>query len=604
MKSEDGSSKKILIVEDEAIIAEQLRDTLENLGYAVPSPIRSGREAIDSAEKEHPHLVLMDIKLDGDIDGIDAAQEISNRFNIPVIYLTAYKDDATVERAKQTGPFGFVIKPFNERELDANIQMALQRHELENRIRESEEKYRDLVENINDLIYSVDIDGIITYVSPVVEKLYGYRQDEVLGRRFVDFIHEEDRERLTERFRRALDGDANVHEYRLITRSGDIKWFFTHNRPIFFEGETIGLRGVLTDITDRKRAEDAVRESEAKFRLFYENAPVAYQSLDEDGTILYINPAWLETLGYDEEEVIGHWFGDFLDHESNERFNKEYQQFKDEGKTNNAEYVLMRKDGSEIIAAFNGRIGRTLDGGFERAHCIFHNITEQKKHEEELERYSEEMRNLSQHLESIREEERTRIAREIHDELGQALTALKMDIAWLHRRIVDEESIKQGKTASMIELVDNTIQSVRRISSELRPGILDDLGLAAAIEWQTGEIEKRTSIRCGTSFEPEDIMIDDTCSISVFRIFQEAITNVIRHANASEMQVRLRMSDTTLELLVHDDGIGITEDMISNSNSFGLIGMRERALFCGGELHIFRNPDKGTTVKVTIPMMK
>jgi PAS domain S-box-containing protein len=604
MKSEGRSSKTILIVEDEAIIAEQLRDTLENLGYAVPSPIRSGREAIDSAEKEHPDLVLMDIKLDGDIDGIDAAQEINNRFNIPVIYLTAYKDDLTVERAKQTGPFGFVIKPFNERELDANIQMALQRHELENRIRESEEKYRDLVENINDLIYSVDVDGIITYVSPVVEKLYGYRQNEVLGRRFVDFIHEDDREGMTQRFRRALDGNVDENEYRLITRSGEIRWFFTHNRPIFFEGEPNGLRGVLTDITDRKRTEDALRESEAKFRLFYENAPVSYQSLDEEGTILYVNPTWLETLGYDEEEVIGRWFGDFLEPGFIKRFKKEYRKFKQEGKIYGVEYVLIRKDGSEIIAAYDGRIGCTLDGSFERAHCIFHNITEQKKHEADLRRSREEMRNLSQHLESIREEERTRIAREIHDELGQALTALKMDIVWLNRRIVDEEVINREKTASMIELVDDTIQSVRRISSELRPGILDDLGLAAAIEWQTGEIEKRTGICCEASFEPEDIMIDDTCNISVFRIFQEAITNVIRHANASKVQVRLHMDDTTLELCVHDDGIGITEDSISNSNSFGLIGMRERALFCGGELHIFRNPDKGTTVKVTIPLSR
>ncbi len=602
MKSEGKLSKTILIVEDEAIIAEQLRDTLGNLGYTVPSPLSTGREAIDSAEKEHPDLVLMDIKLDGDIDGIDAAQEINNRFNIPVIYLTAYKDDQTVERAKQTGPFGFVIKPFNERELDANIQMALQRHELENRIRESEEKYRDLVENINDLIYSVDVDGIITYVSPVVEKLYGYRQNEVLGRRFVDFIHEDDREGMTERFRRALDGSADENEYRLITRSGEIRWFFSHNRPIFFEGEPKGLRGVLTDITDRKRTEDALRESEAKFRLFYENAPVSYQSLDEDGTILYVNPTWLETLGYDEEEVVGRWFGDFLETGFVERFKKDYRKFKQEGIIYGVEYVLMRKNGSEIIAAFDGRIGLTLDGSFERAHCIFYNITEQKKYEAELRRSREEMRNLSQHLESIREEERTRIAREIHDELGQALTALKMDIAWLHRRMVDAEGITREKTASMIELVDNTIQSVRRISSELRPGILDDLGLAAAIEWQAGEIEKRTGIRCETSFEPEDIMIDDTCNISVFRIFQEAITNVIRHANASTMQVRLRMDDTSLELCVHDDGIGISDDRVSHSRSFGLIGMRERALFCGGELHIFKNHDKGTTVKVTIPL--
>lgn len=214
----------------------------------------------------------------------------------------------------------------------------------------------------------------------------------------------------------------------------------------------------------------------------------------------------------------------------------------------------------------------------------------------------EQLRNLSAHLQSAIEKERMNIAREIHDELGQALTALKMDLFWLENRFPKDQKLLLEKTKSMSRLVDETIKSVQRISTELRPGLLDDLGLAAAIEWQAEEFQKRTGIKCEVTLDPEDIILGQDISITIFRIFQETLTNVARHANATMVKVSLNEKAEKIVLEVRDNGKGITEKQISNPKSFGLIGIRERVHIIGGEFKIIGIQDEGTTVTVSIPL--
>ena len=214
----------------------------------------------------------------------------------------------------------------------------------------------------------------------------------------------------------------------------------------------------------------------------------------------------------------------------------------------------------------------------------------------------EQLRSLSAHLESVREEERTHIAREIHDELGQMLTALKIDLSWLTPRLPKEQELLLVKTKSMYQLIDMAIHTVQKISAELRPAVLDDLGLSAAIEWQAGEFEKVTEIRCEFSSNPEDIVLDQDRSTAIFRIFQEALTNVIRHANATKVKASLIEEAGKIVLRVRDNGEGIEKKQIINPKAFGLIGMRERARFWGGEVKITGTPGRGTTVAVSIPL--
>ena len=233
------------------------------------------------------------------------------------------------------------------------------------------------------------------------------------------------------------------------------------------------------------------------------------------------------------------------------------------------------------------------------------------------------LRLLSEHLQSAREEERIRIARDIHDELGQALTCLKIDLSWLHRRLKRNRNstgpsrfkrragrrsgpaaLLREKTKTMLKLVDSTIHVVRRISSELRPSLLDDLGLLAAIEWQTQEFHRRTRIRCSLALPTRNLTLDPGPSTALFRIFQEILTNVARHSKAAQVRIRLKKENGGLVLKVEDNGRGIAPDEISDSRSLGLVGMRERAVFWGGDVSIRGIPGDGTTVVVKIPIQK
>jgi len=344
---------RMLIVEDERIVAEDIGRSLDKLGYSVLGIASSGEEAVKKAEELGPDLVLMDIVLKGGMDGVAAAREIQARLKIPVVYVTAYADDETLERAKVTEPFGYIVKPFEERELYTSIEVAFYRHKMEEELRSSRQQLRD----------------------------------------------------------------------------------------------------------------------------------------------------------------------------------------------------------------------------------------------------------LAAHLQSVREEERAGIARELHDEMGQALTALKMDLSWLNKRLARDDSSLVEKVKSMTKLADTAIRRVKRLSTELRPGILDDLGLTAAIEWQVEEFEQRTGIECDVSVD-EVIILEQDCSTAIFRIFQEALTNIARHAKATKVIGSLKEEDGKLVLEVRDNGKGITEKQICDAKSFGIMGMQERVYLWGGEVKISGIREEGTTVRVSIPLGK
>jgi signal transduction histidine kinase len=220
---------------------------------------------------------------------------------------------------------------------------------------------------------------------------------------------------------------------------------------------------------------------------------------------------------------------------------------------------------------------------------------------EELEKSHEQMRSLAAHLESIREEERLRIAREIHDELGQILTALKLDLEYISGRLPLDQNETRDKILSDLELVRDTICTVKRICNDLRPGLLDHLGIEAAIEWQADEFSRRTGIECSLELPQDKIDIEMDRATALFRIFQEALTNVLKHASATRVSVRLSDYSDNSTLEIQDNGIGFTDEELKKTNSFGILGMRERVHIWNGEVKIRSSRNAGTSISISIP---
>jgi signal transduction histidine kinase len=250
----------------------------------------------------------------------------------------------------------------------------------------------------------------------------------------------------------------------------------------------------------------------------------------------------------------------------------------------------------------DGELGQLAKNFDEMAIALEQRQAERELAEMELKRSQELFRNLSTHLQVVREEERTRIARKIHDDMGQALTALKIDLTWLNKKLTDAQPLIREKLQSMVTLINETIETVHNLSEDLRPGILDDFGLSAAIEWQAEEFQKRTGIECRINLASDESNLSKEKSTNLFRIVQESLTNVIRHANATKVEINLSEKDGILLLEVADNGKGITKAAVTNPKSFGLIGIKERVHSLGGEVDISGTPNAGTRLKVKMPI--
>jgi signal transduction histidine kinase len=233
---------------------------------------------------------------------------------------------------------------------------------------------------------------------------------------------------------------------------------------------------------------------------------------------------------------------------------------------------------------------------------IARDITERKRVEEKLRKTGLRLRNLASHLQTIREEERTAIAREIHDELGQVLTVLKIQITLLSNKLREDQQELKDKIISVSDMIDDTVEKVQRITAKLRPDILDELGLIPAIEWQAQEFQKVTGIKCSITVPGEELILNDEKSTAVFRIFQEALTNIMRHSKAKLISISIQKKKDLLLLKIKDNGVGVAEEQLKDFKSLGIIGMKERALILGGEVTIEGTPGKGTEVIVEIPL--
>lgn len=338
--------------------------------------------------------------------------------------------------------------------------------------------------------------------------------------------------------------------------------------------------------------------------------------LNDSGRLLFMNPEAERLLGWTEDDLFYHEVHQII--HSRKQDGSPFPEsdcgvlgvLKDGEVRRTEDDVFWRKDGSPIPVSIVA--SAIVDDGKPIASVVaFQNISQRKQAEQELLESRKQLRELTNYLQAVREEERTRIARELHDELGQMLTGVKLDAMWLASRLSGERADVTDKVGSMSKLIDDTLDAMRRVAADLRPVMLDDLGLTAAVEWLSEEFGKSTGIsvhlevevECGScNYRGEGCCLNSEVSTAAFRIVQECLTNVARHAEAEHVLISLDCHDGKLMLLLSDDGKGMPASGENKRDSYGVIGMRERAHNLGGRLHLLSIPGEGTTVVAIIPV--
>ena len=355
------------------------------------------------------------------------------------------------------------------------------------------------------------------------------------------------------------------------------------------------ILSVERDITERLKREQEI----LKLSTAVEYSPSVVIITDKNNIIEYVNRKFVEVTGYNADEVIGQNAGNIGLQPATEE--EKMLRTLAEGKEWHGEFINRKRNGELYYESASISAIRDESGNIAHLIKVAIDITEKKRTESELQRSELQLRELTGHMRQIREEERKSIARNIHDNLGQALTALKIDLSWLDKRLTEEQLPLQYKAQEMSQLIDQSIQTVKELSSELRPEMLDILGLSAAIEWHTAEFQKRTGIKCTLNLGENDIKLEKEYAIDCYRILQESLTNISLHAEATRVRINLKQEADKLIMQIKDNGKGITAGQLRSSRSFGLIGMRERAKAIGGYLEMRGIYEKGTTVKLTVP---
>jgi PAS domain S-box-containing protein len=416
------------------------------------------------------------------------------------------------------------------------------------------------------------------------------------------FVHPEDRARVRDTIDRAYhDRTGYLCEHRIVRRSDNaVRAVQSRGHVVCDErGRPVRVFGTAQDITARRQVEDAF----ARYAAFVLSTEYAIITETLSGTITSWSPGAERLFGYGAAEVESHPISILFPTDRRDEFAELLERVRRGEHIEHHETVRLRRDGSRVRVSLSVSPVKDGAGNVIGATSIARDLGERPQAAAALALSEAQLRAFASRLRAARESERTHIAREIHDELGQALTALKMDLFSLRQNAPEPlgDPLRR-KTDQMAGLIDQMVDKVRTLATDLRPAVLDNLGLSAAVEWAARQFAERTHIECVVDLPPHAVRIDSARSTDVFRILQEALTNVARHAQATRVDVHLRATPGELVLEVHDNGRGISDREIDDPQAFGLLGMRERVLPWGGELGVRAAPRGGTSLTVCLPL--
>ena len=526
------------------------------------------------------------------------------------------------------------------------IHTMSERRRAEEALRESEERFRLAMLGANDGLWDWDLQTDRVYYSPRWKSMLGYADEELENHleTWKSLVYPDDRESTLALASDFVEGRTDKFEVEFKMRNKAGHYLNILSRASLLrgvKGEALRLVGTHVDLSELKKAQaeimslnkeleqrviertaqlefinrtlqdeiarhkisqEDLKESAQRFELAAASGQLGIWDWNVLSNVMIWNNRMFELYGVSKDEFpnsVEAWINSLHPDDSAKAIAESESALRGE-KEFDTEFRVMHPNGTVKVLKANAIVIRDAEGKPTRMLGLNRDITELREMTSELNKSNEQLRNLAAHLQSVREEERTRIAREIHDELGQTLAAQKMDLSWFRNKYGDHKLILD-KVNVMLDNLNSTVQAVKRICTELRPSILDDFGLPDAIQWQASEFQKRTRIECAVDPLPEDIGLGKERSTVLFRIFQETLTNVIKHAEATKVIAKLTRDNGNIVLEVTDNGKGITDEELSKPQSFGLIGMRERVYPWGGEIKITGDKDGGTTVKVSIP---
>ena len=474
------------------------------------------------------------------------------------------------------------------------------RKRAEEALRQSEERFRFLAESIPHMVWAASPDGSGNYHNARFCDYVGVAPEQMQGEGWADTFHPDDRQRALEAWELACRHGA---EYRIECRirngkTGEYRWFLCHAVPQrAIDSRVVRWFGTCTDIDERRRAEEESRILNAAL----ENAVEGIARLDTQGRYLAVNRAFASILGYQPEELVGRDWLTTVHPNSRDNANSAYQRMLSAGRAE-VELLGVRKDDSVFWRQSVIVKAQDHQPPWIGHYCFMKDITDRKRAEEALRDSAGRLRALSRRVVEVQEEERRHLARELHDEIGQVLSAISVNLHTV-KAVCDAAAFPCLEES--IHIVDRATQQVRNLSLDLRPSMIDDLGLVATLRWYADRQAQRAGFAVHVAVESSAARLPAELTIACYRVAQEALNNVARHARARHVWIELRQSDDEVELAIRDDGVGFDSETASGraarGESFGLLGIQERVELLGGQADIRSQPGLGTTMPRLVP---
>jgi PAS domain S-box-containing protein len=591
----------ILIVEDEVVVARDIDAQLREGGYQPVGHAMRGEDAIALAQSLKPDLVLMDIRLAGEMDGISAAEAIHTQLGIPVVFLTAFASPEVLERAKKTQPFGFLHKPFSERDLSTGIEMALFRSDADAKLRASEARFRAIFDAEQECVMVISARGELLQINAAgLQVLEVDTLEAAAIKPLLDYIHSNDQAPFGSLLSRVISGDSGSLTFEIRGQRGGNRLLETHAVAMRDAvGDAPLVLAISRDITHRRIAAHERRLGDHIFSAVSQGVVVTtpYQ------TILSVNKAFLEMTGFTREELVGKTCGLLQGPLTDAQSRAQIREAITQNQEFQGEIVNYRKDGAWFWNDLSISPVRDELGVVTNFIGVMRDVTNRKQAEDEQRVQLRQLQSLSRRVLEVQESERRRLARELHDELGQSLTAIKINLQANNRHHLTQSA---DVNAESIRIVENTLAQVRTLALALRPSMLDDLGLVPALQWIVEQNAARGQIQIDLQCALPEVRLCTEIETACFRIVQEALTNILRHAQCKRVDIQLYESEGTVELDISDDGRGFdVRAMMALSTaggSMGVQGMQERAVLVGGNLQVESIPGSGSNLHMQCPL--